>query len=373
MNKKLIKRVAVASLAALMTIPSLTINSYATDALSMAQDRLKTYEQQLKNYESRGNTSMIEKTKERIAQAKNDIEKAKQNNEIKAQKAAQAQAVQAEKDRIANTVYPLTAKYVKDFVPAVDDYQPHFYERPELPGVIFTLQQDSFGKLVDVKPNIKITEMPDYYRETNANGNKELLYTDTCQVIKVSYISPFNFAGKVSLGDFGLHSDLNNAALMAGWCHWIGENMEVQYDKTVNMHYKSGWPESYIGKQVNEITEANAIQPYGWYPTVTFRRKPIEEIKASAKVYFSADERVDSVGTAYKHINEHLGSSWVDTQDIYSVAREHGTDKDGFDYNRVLELTRQLNAELEEKRANSASVNIIYTYDANGQPIEIIE
>lgn len=324
-NNKLIKRVAVASLAALLTIPSLTMNSYA-DALSMAEKRLKNYEQQLKNYEAYGNTEMVEKTKERIAQTKNDIEKAKQNNEVKAQKAAQEQALQAEKDRIANTVYPLTARYVKDFVPAVDDYQPHFYERPELPGVIFTLQQDSFGKLVDIKPNIKITEMPDYYRETDCNGNKELLYTDTCQVIKVSYISPFNFAGKVSLGDFGLHSDLNNAALMAGWCHWIGENMEVQYDKTVNMHYKSGWPESYIGKQVNEITEANAIQPYGWYPTVTFRRKSIEEIKASARVYFSADEKVDSKGTAYKHMNEDLGSSWVDTQDIYSVARERGTD-----------------------------------------------
>ena len=145
-NNELIKRVAVASLAALMTIPSLTINSYATDALSMAQNRLKNYEQQLKNYESYGNTKMVEKTKERIAQTKNEIEKAKQNNEIKAQKAARAQAIQAEKDRIANTVYPLTAKYVKDFVPAVDDYQPHFYERADLPGVIFTLRKDQIGR-----------------------------------------------------------------------------------------------------------------------------------------------------------------------------------------------------------------------------------
>lgn len=276
-----------------------------------------------KKAEAKGNYAKAKEYRDAIAEG---LRKDAERNAKNAQLQVQAQAVQAEKDRIANTVYPLTAKYVKDFVPAVNDYQPHFYERPELPGVIFTLQQDSFGKLVDIKPNIKITEMPDYYRETNANGNKELLYTDTCQVIKVSYISPFNFAGKVSLGDFGLHSDLNNAALMAGWCHWIGENMEIQYDKTVNMHYKSGWPESYIGKQVNEITEANAIQPYGWYPTVTFRRKSIEEIKASARVYFSSDEKVDSKGTAYKHMNEDLGSSWVDTQDIYSVAREHGTD-----------------------------------------------
>ena len=317
-NKKLVKRVAVASLAALMTIPSLTTTSYA-----ISQATIENWEMNAKKAEAKGNYAKAKEYRDAIAEGlRKDAERNAKNTQIQAQR----QAEQAEKDRIANTVYPLTAKYVKDFVPAVNDYQPHFYERPELPGVIFTLQQDSFGKLVDVKPNIKIIEMPDYYRETNANGNKELLYTDTCQVIKVSYISPFNFAGKVSLGDFGLHSDLNNAALMAGWCHWIGENMEVQYDKTVNMHYKSGWPESYIGKQVNEITEANAIQPYGWYPAVTFRRKSIEEIKTSAKVYFSSDEKVDSKGTAYKHINERLGSSWVDTQDIYSIAKEHGTD-----------------------------------------------
>ena len=325
MNKKLIKRVAVASLAALMTIPSLTINSYA-DALSMAQNRLKNYEQQLKNYEAYGNTEMVEKTKERIAQTKNDIEKAKQNNEIKAQKTAQAQAIQAEKDRIANTIYPLTAKYVKDFVPAVNDYQPHFYERPELPGVIFTLQQDSFGKLVDVKPNIKITEMPDYHRESQPYDRPELKFEDVCQTIKVSYISPFNFAGRIQIGDFGINADQNNTILRYGWCHHIGENKEVLLDKVVAMYYKSGWPEFYIGKHVHEITEANAIEGYGWYPYVDYKRLSIDEIKNMAKVYFSTDEKISKMRDTIRVGNQTLGSTFDEYDSIYEVAKRYGTD-----------------------------------------------
>lgn len=329
MNKKLVKRVAIASLAALMTIPSLTINNYAADALSMAQDRLKTYEQQLKNYESRGNTSMVEKTKERIAQAKNDIEKAKQNNEVKAQKVAQAQAVQAEKDRIANTVYPLTAKYVKDFVPAVDDYQPHFYERPELPGIIFTLRMSQFGIVSDENPHLEIIEMPDLQRESSASGNKELLFTDTCQVIKVNYTSPFNFAGTVYHSSlFNIHSDFNNVYLTDGWCHHIGKNRDVIMDHTIDIHYKSGWPVSYLGKSVKEITQANAIQPYGCYPeSMYLQRYSLDDIKKSFNsVSFTTEEKLTKNYSMKDYVNNYYGSDFDEYDSIYEVARKYGTD-----------------------------------------------
>lgn len=314
-NNKLIKRVAVASLAALLTIPSLTMNSYA-DALSMAEKRLKNYEQQLKNYESYGNTTMIEKTKQRIEQTKQEIEAAKQYNTVQAQKQAQRQAEQAEKDRIANTVYPLTARYVKDFVPAVDDYQPHFYERADLPGVIFTLQQDSFGKLLDVKPNLVIVEDNDIERVVPMFDGSS--YDTIFQVIKVKYISPFNFAGRINLGEFHVDDVLNKVHLGAGWCHYIGENMECFMID--GYHYT---PTDECIKKFQELmpeylpTIYNTAKLYSEKPKLT-----VEEIKSKGKVYFHTEERVKKSSG----INKKLGATWVNDQDIFSVAKEHGTD-----------------------------------------------
>ena len=338
MNKKLIKRVAVASLAALMTIPSLTIpinNSnivYAGVAESF-QKNIKHAQEMIEKFKKEGNeegvknwTENLERWQDAMSSSSAIIKEESERRLRIAQKAAQEQVIQAEKDRIANTVYPLTAKYVKDFVPAVDDYQPHFYERADLPGVIFTLQQDSFGKLVDIKPNIKITEMPDYYRETNANGNKELLFTDVCQTIKVSYISPFNFAGRIQIGDFGINPDQNNIVLRYGWCHHIGENREILMDRVVAQYYKSGWPEFYIGKHVHEITEANAIEGYGWYPYVNYKRLSIDEIKNRAKVYFSTDENISKMRDTIRVGNQTLGSTFDEYDSIYEVAKRYGTD-----------------------------------------------
>lgn len=109
MNKKLVKRVAVASLAALITIPNLTllnndvISVYAIDMtnydsiISMAENRLKNYEEQLKKYESRGNTSMVEKTKERIEQTKQELAKAQAGKAAQAQERVQIAAAEAQK------------------------------------------------------------------------------------------------------------------------------------------------------------------------------------------------------------------------------------------------------------------------------------
>ena len=48
-------------------------------------------------------------------------------------------------------------------------------------------------------------------------------------------------------------------------------------------------------------------------------------------------------------------------------------DKDGFEYNYVLQLTEQLNAENEIRIANSIVPSIIYSHGANGELIEMFE
>ena len=141
-NNKFIKRVVVASLAALITIPSLTVNTaYALDSVEIYENTLKRYEEQLKKYESYGNTVMVEKTKERIAQTKQQIEDVKQNKVRQDQREAKRQAEQAEKDRIANMKYPMDLSWTNwnDFVPheSVDDGKEHVYQDEN--GRIFTI------------------------------------------------------------------------------------------------------------------------------------------------------------------------------------------------------------------------------------------
>ena len=321
----MIKRVAVASLAALMTIPNITVNTtYALDSVEVYERTLKNYEEQLKKYESRGNTVMVEKTKERIAQTKQQIEGVKQNKVRQDQREAKRQAEQAEKDRIANTIYPLTAKYVKDFVPAVDDSQPHFYERPDLPGVIFTLRKDSFGRITDEKPNFKIEKLENYHQESRPVGHPDWIFDDTMEAIKVSYTSPFNCVlGHYGIGDFTHFSSNNGFA--GAWCHHIGENREVILARCIDMHYKSGWPDYYIGKQVNEINDTNCDPAYGHYPESVFGLITLEYGIQHAMIVFDTREKVGNQGTT-DTVNETLGVTWMYEQDIYSVAREYGTD-----------------------------------------------
>lgn len=320
-NNKLIKRVAVASLAALMTIPNLTTTSYA-----ISQATIDNWEMNAKKAEAKGNYEKAKEYRDAIAEGlRKDAERNAKNAQIQAQR----QAEQAEKDRIANTVYPLTARYVKDFVPAVDDYQPHFYERADLPGVIFTLRMSQFGIVSDENPHMEIIEMPDLQRESSVNGSKELLYTDTCQVIKVNYTSPFNFAGTVYHSSlFNIHPDFNNVYLTDGWCHHIGKNRDVIMDHTIDIHYKSGWPESYLGKSVKEITQANAIQPYGWYPeTIYLQRYSLDDIKKSFnKVSFTKEEKITKNHSMRVYVNNYYDSIFDEYDSIYEVAKRYGTD-----------------------------------------------
>ena len=328
MNKKLVKMVAVASLAALMTIPNLTtpVNNsnivYAGVAESL-QKNIKHAQEMIEKFKKEGNeegvknwTENLKKWQDAMSSSSAIIKEESERRLRIAQKAAQAQAAQAEKERIANTVYPLTARYVKDFVPAVDDYQPHFYERADLPGFIFTLQQDSFGKLMDVKPNLVIVEDNDIERVVPMFDGSS--YDTIFQVIKVKYISPFNFVGRINLGVFHLDVELNKAQLGSGWCHYIGENMECFMID--GYHYTP---------TVECIKKFQELKPE-YLPTIydtakLYSEKPkltVEEIKSKGKVYFHTEERVKKSSG----INKKLGATWVNDQDIFSVAKEHGTD-----------------------------------------------
>lgn len=341
MNKKLIKRVAVASLAALMTIPSLTtpINNsnvvYAGVAESL-QKNINHAQEMIEKFKKEGNeegvknwTANLKKWQDAMSSSaatiKEESERKLKNAQKAAQEAAQAQALKAEQEYLATTVFPLTARYVKDFVPIVDDGKPHLYERPDLPGVIFTLEKDSLGIVRDLKPNVEIREGEDFHRETTLGGSTKT-FDDICQEIKVTYISPFNFFGtgaRVYGGtgsSFAVDTEKNgNIHLGEGWCHWIGKNREVSFTRPYHITYKSGWPDHYIGKSTNEL-------PDGYFYDPNLRKVTIEEIKPNFKVEFSTQEKMKSYSTGFIEFNAEHGNSWVHEQDIYSVAREHGTD-----------------------------------------------
>ena len=336
-NKRYIKRVAVASLAALMTIPNLTIspNNINTVFASTTGDKnMKHAKEMIEKFTKEGNSEAADRWTKKLEEYKvyyaEEDAKTAQRAAKQSQLEANRQATQAEKDRIANTVYPLTAKYVKDFVPAVDDYQPHFYERADLPGVIFTLQQDSSGRLTDVKPNFKIEKIEDFHRESRPYVKPELKFDDICETIKVTYTSPFNCVlggGSYVLGDFGLYSDRNQ--FTGEWCHWIGENRTVIMDRVLDMRYKSGWPDYYIGKSVKEINETNYDPAYGFYMNsetakTAFGQYTFQEIINKARVIFNNKERADK--NKHTTVNNSVEADWIYEQDIYSVAREHGTD-----------------------------------------------
>ena len=334
MNKKLVKKVAVASLAALMTIPNLTIspNNINTVFASTTGDKnMKHAKEMIEKFTKEGNSEAADRWAKKLEEFKvyyaEEDAKTAQRAAKQSQLEANRQAEQAEKDRIANTVYPLTAKYVKDFVPAVNDYQPHFYERPELPGVIFTLQQDSFGRLTDVKPNMKIEKLSNLHHESSLFGHEDWTIDNTDESIKVTYISPFNCViGAPSIGDFN-QNGLENG-FFGEWCHWIGENTPVIMSRVIEKRFKSGWPDYYIGKSVAEITEKNCDPNYGYlYSSETtndqhFGQISYQEAIDKAKVIFNTKEKVD----INIDKNNAAGANWVGQQTIYSVAREHGTD-----------------------------------------------
>ena len=337
MNKKLVKRVAVASLAALMSIPNLAIPGnntstvYAIDTtnydshISMAEYRLGRYEELLKTYESRGNTKMIEKTKQRIEQTKQELAEAQAGKANQAQEQKQIAAAQAEKDRIANTVYPLHARYVKDFVPAVDDHKPHYYERPDLPGVIFTLRQNEFGDISDVKPHIKVKrEAPDWIFLSSPADDKTKKFQVTMQQFVVSYTSPFNFCGCPTMQSTA-YIEPNQLYVDGGFPHHIGENIEYQISREINQVYYEGWPAEYIGKTVgampgHESVAFNNGKPYDRY-TVQEMQDWIDSVSGFT---FSLKEKLTH--SSYVKYNKEHGGAWINEKDIYQIAQEFGTD-----------------------------------------------
>lgn len=332
MNKKLIKRVAVASLAALMSIPNLatipvnnTNKVYAMSATEMYQKTLENYEKQLKEYEAMGNTVMVEKTKQRIEQTKQQLAGSVQIEKEQAQKVAQAAAAQAEKDRIANTIYPLHARYVKDFVPAVDDHKPHYYERPDLPGVIFTLRQDEWGNVSDVKPHIKVKrEAPDWVFLSSPADDKTKKFQVTMQQFVVSYTSPFNFFGSPTTNSRA-YVEPNQFYVEGGFPHHIGENMEYQISRDINQTYYEGWPEEYIGKTVGTMPGHESVAFFGGNPRKRFTVQEMQDWLDSVSGFrFSLREKGSNL--TFQNYNREHGYAWIFEKDIYQIAQEFGTD-----------------------------------------------
>lgn len=375
MNKKLIKRVAVASLAALMSIPNLatvpgnnTSTVYAIDMtnydshISMAENRLKICEEQLKAYEAMGNTSMIETTKRRIEQAKQDLAQAQAGKANQAQEQKQIAAVQAEKDRIANTIYPLHARYVKDFVPAVDDHKPHYYERPDLPGVIFTLRQDEGGKVSDVKPHIKVKrEAPDWVFLSSPADDKTKKFQVTMQQFVISYTSPFNFCGSPTMQSRA-YIEPNQLYVEGGFPHHIGENMEYQISRDINQTYYEGWPAEYIGKTVGAMPGHESVAFFGGNPRKRFTVQEMQDwIDSVSGFTFSLKEKVTQ--SSYVKYNKEHGGAWIDEKDIYQIAQEFGTDYT--DEERPLYDIRKKQSEMteDERRLSRSSTGELISMD----------
>ena len=98
-----------------------------------------------------------------------------------------------------------------------------------------------------------------------------------------------------------------------------------QYEKL----YADGWPEEYIGKSVNEIGSWHEnFQPVRSAAEM-MQSQSVKSTESSSFCYtFTTAERNPGTNRATgEAVNAEYGSSnWMFEEDIYSVAREHGTD-----------------------------------------------
>ena len=284
-NKKLIKQVAVASLAALMMIPNLTMTTEAKTQITveMAQEKLDFWkaekEKEPRDYDIKDIEDSIQDWQETLDDVKAgkviwsydskeeyNKEKAKRDQE-RAVIAAKEAAAKAEKERKANTVYPLTVKYVKDFIdyvknnPDLNDNLPHFYERPDMPGIIFTLEVDPWGKVFETNSNITILEEydADYLADVNFEGIKYQLIKG--QGLKVKYICPFECiasvvnGGKYTGADYHYDNFKNDRWRGGNSYTKLGENI-IYVVRRYQMLYDKGYPAELQGQLV--ITDGRA-------------------------------------------------------------------------------------------------------------------
>lgn len=341
MNKKLVKRVAIASLAALMSIPNLTVPMNNNTNIVYAATPMDTYQQNIKHAQEMVDKFKKEGNEEGVKNWTKNLEKwiaASQSPEVKeaeqivqnamasaAQNEAQRQADQVEKDRIANTIYPLHARYVKDFVPAVDDHKPHYYERPDLPGVIFTLRQDEWGNIFDEKPHVNVKrEAPDWIVYSNPADDKTLKFKSTFKQFVVSYTSPFNFMGIATL--HRAYIEPNQLYVEGGFPHHIGENMEYQISVLVDKTYDEGFPAEYIGKTVGSMPQDKDkdIAFNGGKPKPFTLQDMRNFYEGTPGFKMTSKEKLTQ--SSYVKYNKEHGGAWIDEKDIYQIAQEFGTD-----------------------------------------------
>ena len=280
-NKKLIKQVAVASLAALMMIPNLTMTTYAKTQITveMAQEKLEYWKSLKDNFSEKISKDIsmkdIDDSIQDWQETLDDVkagkviwsydskeeynkEKAKRDQE-RAVIAAKEAAAKAEKERKANTVYPLTVKYVKDFIdyvknnPDLNDNLPHFYERPDMPGIIFTLEVDPWDKVHESNSNITILEEydADYLADLNFEGIKYKLIKG--QGLKVKYICPFECiasvvgGGRYTGADYHYDNFKNDRWRGSNSYTKLGENI-IYVVRRYQVLYDKGYPAELQGQ-----------------------------------------------------------------------------------------------------------------------------
>ena len=275
-NKKLVKQVAVASLAALMMIPNLTMTSYAGPAEDSLNKNIKHAQEMVEKFKKEGNEEGVKNWANNLnkwLEQKNsgeykqkDAEWQATKDRIAANKAKEA-AAQAEKERIANTVYSLDVRYVKDFIsyvkshPDLNDHQYHKYERTDMPGIIFTLRVDPWDKVYETNSNITILEEydADYLADVNFEGTKYQLVKG--QGLKVKYICPFECIASVVNGGMYTGADYHydnfkNERYRDGDDYTtLGENI-IYVVRRYQMLYDKGYPAELQGQLV--ITDGRA-------------------------------------------------------------------------------------------------------------------
>lgn len=272
MNKKLVKRVAVASLAALMTIPNLNVPINNTNTVYAAVTdpsllkSIKKCQDLIEKYKAEGNevgvktwTKNLENTIRNAEESQKIIDESNRRKAASEQRQAEANAKQAEAERIANKVYPLEYNgkpvyYTKDFIeyvkntPELNDFKPHWYEAADMPGLKFQIVLDEYGHVQNTNCNLSAEYLPDGEYIDRFNGSERQIIHKT-QVVKIKYISPFETMGTLPYGSGNWAVDHNAIRRSgAGGDGYIARGLNTYIARRdLEWRYGDGWPEGYKG------------------------------------------------------------------------------------------------------------------------------
>ncbi|MBR1453523.1 MAG: hypothetical protein IJ593_02605 [Lachnospiraceae bacterium] len=283
MNKKLVKRVAVASLAALMTIPNLNVpinnvNTVYADIVdwdAVYAKQIKEAEEKVEYYKSIGNESQVKQWQKKVEIRKRRNEERKQEeaelNAKNAQIEEQRQAKAVEAERIANKVYPLeyngkTIYYVKDFIEYVrnttelNNGQAHWYEAADMPGYKFHLRVDDMhDNVYEDDLNITAEPLSDFayagYKDPINRLGQEVT---EAQRLRVTYISPFEGTNITFGGSVWAPIVETNGKVIIGWDGYVPRGKVTRvFMRVLDMRYGDGWPEGYKGITIGSLNDPN--------------------------------------------------------------------------------------------------------------------